>query len=183
MGIYRGHEPKSHLNLWKIWIKIENHLPLIFEIITNHVSTSALRLSIHPISWGLIDQYLHCLLLSRCLSLSALQQRRGGKSKRAVFLFSLSHLHKYTLDLSAECVLTAVLGWVMSVVLQEMPESEEEVEVEQGPARAGAGLRSKAISLGAGLHRLHLQHRPGYDDPDGETQAQEQISFLHSKCK
>ena len=73
----------------------------------------------------------------------------------------------------------------MSAVPQEMPESEEEVEVEQGPARAGAGLRSKAISLGAGLHRLHLQlqHRPGYDDPDGETQAQEQISFLHSKCK
>ena len=64
---------------------------------------------------------------------------------------------------------------------QEMPESEGEVEVEQGPARAG--LRSKAVSLGAGLHRLHLHHRPGYDDPDGETQAQEQISFLHSKCK
>ena len=86
------------------------------------------------------------------------------------------------MDLSAECVLTAVLlGGVLSVVLaQEMPESEEEVEVEQGPARAG--LRSKAVSLGAGLHRLHL-HRPGYDDPDGETQAQEQISFLHSKCK
>ena len=95
----------------------------------------------------------------------------------------MSHLHKYTLDLSAECVLTVVLlGRVLSVVPQEMPESEEEVEVEQGPARAGAGLRSKAVSLGAGLHRLHL-HRPGYDDPDGETQAQEQISFLHSKCK
>ena len=76
-----------------------------------------------------------------------------------------------------------LLGGVLSVVPQEMPESEEEVEVEQGPARAGAGLRSKAVSLGAGLHRLHLHHRPGYDDQDGDTQAQEQISFLHSKCK
>ena len=84
------------------------------------------------------------------------------------------------MDLRSECVLTVVLGGVLSVVPKEMPESEDEVEVEQGTARAG--LRSKAVSLGAGLHRLHL-HRPGYDDPDGETQAQEQISFLHSKCK
>ena len=42
--------------------------------------------------------------------------------------------------------------------------------------------RHKAMSLGAGLNKIHMQHR-NFDEPDGDFPAQEQSSFLHSKCK
>ena len=41
--------------------------------------------------------------------------------------------------------------------------------------------RHKAMSLGAGLNKIHLGDQ-GDDDPDGHPQP-EQVSFLHSKCK
>ena len=42
--------------------------------------------------------------------------------------------------------------------------------------------RQKAMSLGAGLNKIHMLQRNNFDEPDGDFPAQEQSSFLHSKC-
>ena len=77
------------------------------------------------------------------------------------------------------CANTTVLK-IRNVFLIQFQEDMFDLEHEETKFNL---RRQKAMSLGAGLNKIHLQQQNNFDEPDGDFPAQEQFSFLHSKCK